>query len=221
MPAAILGFPPSTTGDAAAPSDPRYRDLAGPADWMRLPAAVRRRFSRRLAAQEQVVYRGEVMLTELSRAGWLLAQAARILGGPIPFTSGATGPSVVAVTEEPALDGQVWTRIYARHGRFPQIIHSAKRFRGPTGLEEDLGHGLLMRLTMHVEDGALVFRSAGYAVSVLARTLRLPAWLSPGRCEVVHRHETDERFSFTLTLEHPLLGRLVRQIAFYEEARRS
>ena len=159
MPAAILGFPPSAARDAAAPSDTRYRDLAGPAAWMRLPAAVRRRFSRRLAAQEQVVYRGEVMLTELSRAGWLLAQAARILGGPIPFTPGATGPSVVAVTEEPALDGQVWTRIYARHGRFPQVIHSAKRFRGPTGLEEDLGHGLLMRLTMHVEDE----RGAEYA----------------------------------------------------------
>ena len=153
----------------------------------------------------------------LSPCGWLLAQAARLTGGPLPYTRNALGACVVVVTEDAALGGYVWTRSYPRAGRFPQVVHSAKRFSGATGLEEFLGFGLIMRLTVHEVDEALVFRSAGYALEVLGHRFGLPAWLAPGRCEVTHRAETDARFSFTLTLDHPLLGRLARQVAFFEE----
>lgn len=163
------------------------------------------------------VYRGEVVLMELSRAGRLLAQLARLAGGPLPFTHDATGPSVVVVAEAPELGGQIWSRSYPRPGRFPQVIHSTKRFSGPTGLEECLGHGLLMRLTLDAEGETLVFRSAGYAVEWLGRAFSLPRWLSPGTCEIRHRPETDGRFSFTLTLDHPYLGRLAHQVAFFTE----
>ena len=97
------------------------------------------------------------------------------------------------------------------------MIQSVKRFAGPTGLEEYLGLGLVMRLTLHEEAGRLVFLSAGYAIELAGRAFALPAWLSPGHCTVVHRDETDERFSFTLTLDHPRLGRLVHQVEFFSE----
>jgi hypothetical protein len=200
-----------------AASDDRYRRRLGEAAWFHLPAPVRRRFSRRLADAEQIVYRGEVVVMQLSRAGWAIAQLARLAGAPLPFTRDALGPCVVVVTECEAMGGQIWSRSYPRPGRFPQVINSAKRFGGPTGLEEYLGLGLVMRLTLEEEAGALVFRSAGYALSIAGITLALPRWLEPGRCTVIHRNETDSRFSFTLCLDHPLLGRLVHQVAFFEE----
>lgn len=196
--------------------DSRYRRCLGDAAWRRLPAAVRRRFSKRLADGDQTIYRGEVVVMELSRAGYLLAQVARLIGAPLPFTRDALGATVVVVTEAADRGGQVWSRSYPRPGRFPQVIHSLKRFAGPTGLEEYLGWGLVMQLTIEEERGQLVFRSAGYGVEVLGRTFVLPRWLEPGRCTVTHRNETDDRFSFTLTLEHPWFGRLVHQVAFYE-----
>ena len=201
---------------AAAP-DPRYRRLVGDPAWGALPNEVQRRFSKHLRPGEATVYRGEVVLTELSTVGWLIAQAARLIGGPLPFTADATGPAVVTVTEEPALNGQIWSRQYPRPGGFPQVIHSAKRFSGPTGLEEYLGLGLVMRLTIHVEDRSLVFRSAGYALEIGSYAVSLPRWLWPGRCEVRHCPETDHRFSFSLSLAHPLLGRLIHQVAFFED----
>ena len=201
--------------------DPRYRHLLGERAWRLLPTEVQHRFGRHLGAGEAIVYRGEVVLTELSPIGWLIAQAARLIGGPLPFTRGATGPAIVTVTEKPALSGQVWSRQYPRPGRFPQVIHSAKRFTGPTGLEEYLGRvlglGLVMRLTLAVEDGTLVFRSVGYALERGRHTFSLPRWLWPGACEVRHRAETDHRFSFTLSLDHPLLGRLIHQVAFFKD----
>ena len=122
------------------------------AEWAALPAAIRRRFSKRLAGGKTAVYVGTVLETQMSRAGWWLAQAARLIGGPLPISRDAQVPSVVTVTEDVAARGQHWTRLYARRRGFPHIVHSSKRFAGPTGLEEYVGYGVGMALTIHVED---------------------------------------------------------------------
>ena len=61
-----------------------------------------------------------------------------------------------------------------------------------------MGGGVGMALTLHVEEGALVFRSAGYFVDVLGRRLWLPAELNPGVITATHAELGDGRFSFTL-----------------------
>src|SRR5690242_15034491 len=116
--------------------DLRFRALMSEAEWVSLPAAIRCRFSKRLADGRTAVYAGEVLETTMSRAGWWLAQAARLVGGPLPTSRSAHVPSVVTVTEDKSSGGQIWTRLYARRRGFPQVIHSAKRFLGPSGLEE-------------------------------------------------------------------------------------
>jgi hypothetical protein len=198
-------------------TDLRFRTLVGEEAWGRLPEAVRWRFSKRLAPGDTVLYLGRVEATELSVAGRVLAFLARAVGGPLPLSDGATGAAVVAVTEDSALGGQSWTRTYARPGRFPQVVHSAKRFRGPTGLEEYVGRGLGMALRVTVEGGALSFRSVGYFIDIGALRLRLPRALEPGAMEIVHREEADGAFSFRLTLTHPFLGRLVHQLAYFRD----
>jgi hypothetical protein len=202
----------------AAREDGRFRALLAPKEWASLPAAVRRRFSVRLDAAQSAVYVGEVAETKVTFIGGLFAQLARLIGAPLPLASGGRTASAVMVAEDEKIGGQLWTRVYAREGRFPQVIHSAKRFDGPTGIEECVGFGVGMALSIHVESRALVFRSAHYFVRVGAFRLRLPHWLTPGRMEVVHREERDGRFSFTLTVTHPWFGKLIQQIAFFRDA---
>lgn len=198
-------------------ADTRFRRLLGESAWNGLPAVVQRRFSQRLMEGGARVFAGRVVSTDLSTAGRWLAWAARLVGGPLPDQDGAIGPATVLVTESPALGGQIWTRTYTRPGRFPQTINSVKRFGGPTGLEEFLGRGLVMRLTLHVEAGALVFRSAGYDVRVAGLRIPIPKALTPGVCTITHRDLGRERFSFELDLTHPVFGRLVHQVAHFEE----
>src|SRR5258708_34319707 len=111
--AAQLSLFPDPSPSEEAPSalgDPRFRALLSAADWASLPAPIRRRFSKRLAGGESVVYRGQVLETRMTRAGRWLAQAARLFGGPLPL-SGEAGPAaVVTVTEDVATPGQHWTR---------------------------------------------------------------------------------------------------------------
>ncbi|HUI96606.1 MAG TPA: DUF4166 domain-containing protein [Xanthobacteraceae bacterium] len=198
--------------------DLRFRALLSAPDWDALSPAVRRRFSRRLAGGMTAVYVGRVTETRMSGAGWCLAQAARLIGAPLPLGRDHDVAAVVAVTEDRSGGGQNWTRLYARRAGFPQIIHSAKRFAGPTGLEEYVGYGVGMALTVHVAPGALVFRSAGYFVQLFGRRLAWPAWLSPGRLTVTHGACDDGAFTFTLDLVHPRVGGLIRQTATFREA---
>jgi hypothetical protein len=198
--------------------DLRFRALLSDRDWEALPAAIRRRFSTRLAAGDTVVYAGRVVETRMNRLGWCLAQLVRTIGAPLPLARDRDVAAIVAVTEDMAGGGQVWTRVYARRGGFPQVIHSAKRFAGRTGLEEQVGGGVGMALTVHVVDAALVFRSAGYFVRLLGRQLALPAWLSPGALAVTHAARDDGSFTFTLDLHHPRFGALIRQTAVFREA---
>jgi Domain of unknown function (DUF4166) len=198
-------------------ADLRFRALMSEADWASLPAAIRRRFSKRLAGGETAVYVGEILASWMSRAGWWLVQAARLIGGPLPVTRSAHVPSVVTVTEDMATGGQIWTRLYARRRGFPQIIHSAKRFAGPTGLEEYVGRGVGMALTVYARDGALIFRSNRYFVELFGRRWFLPAWLTPGTLYVTHAELPDGKFSFTLQIFHPRFGLLLRQMAMFRE----
>jgi len=197
--------------------DLRFRALLRDNEWMALPPAIRRRFSKRLPSGGTTVYAGEILETRMSFPGWLLAQALRLIGAPLPTARCVHVPSIVTVTEDKASGGQIWTRIYGRRKGFPQVVHSAKRFAGSTGLEEYVGRGVGMSLDLRVRDGALIFRSRDYFVQVFGRRFVLPAWLCPGELTVIHAEVPDGRFSFTLQLMHPRLGLILRQMALYRE----
>ncbi|MDX2287589.1 MAG: DUF4166 domain-containing protein [Hyphomicrobiaceae bacterium] len=209
------------SADGGRPTAGPFEALLGEAHWSQLPAAVRARFGRRLRAGEVRLYRGAVLETNLPLAGRFLATAARLIGAPLPIADGATGPASVTVTENPELGGEVWSRLYTRAGHLPQAINSAKRLRGPTGLEEFLGPwnwlGLVMRLQLSVEDRALVFSSKGYEVALLGWRFGLPSWLSPGLCRITHRDIAGQSFLFTLTLVHPVFGLVCRQVAEFHD----
>lgn len=198
--------------------DHRFRALLPDDEWGRLPLAVWRRFSKRLAGGRTVVYVGEIEEAFHSRAGWWLAQGARLIGGPLPTGSETGVPIIVTVTEDAASGGQVWTRICARSRGFPQVIHSAKRFAGPTGLEEYVGFGISMALRLSVAHEALCFRSAGYFLSLGRLRLKLPEGITPGALTVAHADLGGGAFRFSLELRHPRHGLLIRQSAVFREA---
>jgi len=198
--------------------DLRFRALLTEADWRRLTPVVRRRFSRRLAPGETTVYVGTVRHAKLSRLGVLVVQAARLVGAPLPTSADAALPVIVGVTEDGASGGQIWTLIYARRSGFPQVIHSAKNFSGPTDLEECLRFGIRIALTVAVEDGALVFRSGDYFWRAGRFALQLPRWLTPGALTVKHIDLDGEQFMFTPSVVHPRAGALIEQSVVFREA---
>jgi Domain of unknown function (DUF4166) len=212
------GLQASQASPAKLLDDSRFRALLSNDDWGRLPVATWRRFSTRRADGGTIIYVGEVDDASVSRIGWWLVQLARLIGGPLP-TGAETGvPMIVTVTEDEASGGQIWTRICARRDGFPQVIHSSKRFAGPTGLEEYVGFGVSMALRVSVENEALVFRSAGYSLQIGPFRVPLPAWLTPGDLTVTHSDLGCGTFQFALEIVHWRFGMLLRQSAVFREA---
>lgn len=209
-----------TDASARTHGDTRFERLLSKPAWKRLPKAVRARFGKRLGPGTSVIYQGRVVQMRLSRTGWVLAQAARLIGGPLPYDQSCLNrPAIVAVTEDTGSDGQFWIRQYARANGFPQVVHSSKRFAGPTGLEEYVGHGIGMALTVRAEADAIHFVSDHYFLMLGGRRLRLPRWLAPGRLVITHRHLDDHSFLFSLDLTSRLLGPLIQQDALFHDVK--
>lgn len=204
----------STHGDAG---DDRFRRLFFAHEWDGLAPAIQRRFSKRLTGVTVAAYRGRIVSTRLSRAGWLLAQLCRAIGAPLPLRRDGAVPAVVVVSEDAATGGQRWTRIYHRRHGNPQVINSAKAFAGPTGLEEHIGGGIGMALRVVAAKDRIVFTSDHYFFRAGRARLRLPRWCAPGTTVVTHRDLGNGRFAFDLELRHALLGTLVHQHAIFSD----
>ncbi|MEY2927113.1 MAG: hypothetical protein RL367_1590 [Pseudomonadota bacterium] len=206
------------TSPAACIADDRFRQLLGDADWFSLPATTRARFGRKAVGNRTITYLGEVTHYETGLAGRVLAQIARLIGGPLPLHADLGLAAAVTVTEDEAEGGQIWTRQYGRHRGFPQMIHSVKRFAGSTGLEEYLGRGFGIALKLRVAGGALYFDSDHYFLRLGSHRLALPRWLTPGDLTIGHIDHGDSWFTFTLDLAHPVFGRLIHQQCRFTEA---
>jgi hypothetical protein len=204
---------------SAALGDIRFRTLLGPEGWQILPPAVRARFEKRLGAGASVTYAGTIIESRKNWIGRLLAQACRLIGAPLPLGEEVGVPAVVSVTEDGACGGQFWTRLYGRRRGFPQVIHSSKRFGGPTGLEEYLGLGVGIALRLRAEENGLHFLSDHYFLQIGAVRVRLPRWLGPGALTISHIDRTGDEFEFRLSLIHPLCGEIVRQSGYFRERR--
>lgn len=209
---------PALSDDDAAFHDHRFRRLIPADDWAALPGDVRRRFFKHLSGQRVATYSGEIVWTRLSRMGRLLAQICRLIGAPLPTNAGGPAPAAVVVSEDRVCGGQIWTRIYGRPNGYPQVIHSAKRFAGSTGLEEHIGGGFGMALTVRAEADALIFISDHYFWQGPHLRLRLPRWLAPGKTVVTHQHLGDRRFAFDLKVTHPLFGEILNQHGLFRDA---
>jgi hypothetical protein len=149
--------------------------------------------------------------------GKLIAQLCRLIGAPLPLHDDVAVPAIVTVTEDGATGGQFWTRMYGRLRGFPQVIHSSKRFTGPTGLEEYLGRGFGIALTVSADGEALHFQSDHYFVTIGKVRLRLPRWLGPGALTISHIECGDGWFAFVLALRHPLFGEIIHQTGLFRE----
>jgi len=196
--------------------DERFAKLVGRHAWQQLRPAIRKRFGKRLKGGVSVAYQGKVVSMHMNWAGRILAHASRMIGAPLPYDlSSVDQPAVVTVTEDIAGSGQFWIRQYGRKAGFPQVIHSSKRFAGPTGLEEYIGYGIGMALKVNAEGQDLLFKSDHYFAQVFGRRIRLPRILSPGALVIGHHDLGDGQFRFSLDLHHRLFGQMIYQDAIF------
>jgi hypothetical protein len=210
-------YEPAPVVEDVALHDLRFRGLLGVAAWSGLPSAVRRRFSTRAQAGDSITYAGEIVECRRTLFGKLVAELCRVIGAPLPLSDDVGVPAIVTVTEDGTTGGQFWTRMYGRTRGFPQVIHSSKRFTGPTGLEEYLGRGFGIALSVSADREALHFHSDHYFLVLGSVRLKLPRWLAPGELTISHVDRDNGEFAFVLTLRHKQFGLIIHQTGLFHE----
>ena len=188
-----------------------YRDLLGARAWARLEPEVRQRFSVKPVGAERILYSGVMQRVELSFMGWLFAQLCRLFGTPLAPHRGEDVRMQIALTWDENLHGVTWHRTYYFVPDREFTVCSTKS-RGPDGdLIEHIGHGFSMRLALSEQHGKLLFTSTRYEVEIGGRSIRVPAFLTPGVTTVTHEQIAGDRFRFSLSVVHPLLGQTIFQ----------
>ena len=189
-----------------------FRGLVDDEAWLRLPAAVRRRFGEPGRVD---VFVGEVVSCRLTRFARAFDALSRRLGAPLPALDEPGAAVVVSVVDDGA-GGQFWTRVFHARRGFPRVIQSHMRFDRER-LEERLGIGLIMSIDLETDARGLHFVSAGYALAVGRWRLPVPAWFGPGAMRLDHAHVDERRFDVTITLTHPWWGEILRQTCAFED----
>ena len=181
--------------------DLRFRALVGRDAWDALPEAVRRRFSKRLSG-EAVGALSRTGGADRVLDGWLAVRARpapdrRATAAQPRCRRSGGGQRQRGCAQQAARCGAGST---AAATGFPQVIHSAKRFAGPTGLEEYVGRGVGMALKVEAMADGLRFVSDHYFLMLAGGGCRLPRWIEPGRTIVEHHDLGHGCFLFSLML---------------------
>lgn len=194
----------------------RYPILVGD-QWNILPESIQKRVVKWTQNRNVTLYQGRLLETRFSKIGRLLSTLCWLIGNPLPDKSNVRGPATVIVRECRKTNGQIWTRIYPREKKVPQVIQSVKRFEGSTGLEEMITKSIGIALTLEAQKDRLNFISDHYFIKLGKWKLKIPTPLTPGRLCVSHREAGPKRFRFSLTLTHAYWGELIFQTAIFEE----
>ncbi len=103
-----------------------------------------------------------------------------------------------------------WDRVF----KFPERNHyhfkSHMEHTGDNEVIEFVRFGVGMRLTVTAENGAMVFRDAGYIWRLFGRDIPIPVGLLFGRAYVEERPVDENKFAMRMVLEHPLFGVMFR-----------
>lgn len=197
-----------------------YQALLGK-DWKKLHPDIQKRFTPSYG-QHKHQYRGRMSTIFLSFAGKLFAQCCRLIGKPYCLRSGVDIPIEVKVFPDPKKAGITWDRFYYYQNPRNKTKTIVDRVRSTkcltnNGLVEVIGFGMGMALQLSVENEALVFTSRHYFINIFGKQIKFPHLLTPGLTVVKQKALGNHTFEFSLSCDHPFLGRVFWQTGVFEE----
>ncbi len=191
--------------------DDSYRNILGADAWARLKPEVRARFSAKPRRGVAIRYKGTMATVELSFMGWLFAQVCRLIGTPLALYRGTRIPMTIELTPDEKLHGVAWHRSYNFPNKAEFTVRSTKCKGTGNEFIEHIGCGFRMRLELSEKEGSLIFTSSAYELQFAGWRFRLPDLLTPGITTVTHTQLAGDRFRFSLSVDHPFLGRTIYQ----------
>ncbi len=171
-------------------------------DWGRLPPVIRRHYQ--VSPQRHSRLQGTLEIaypTYLKPVIWLIHRC-----GGLIYRRGTAVRTRVEKRPSPDRHGLCWRRILHYPDGRQDVFASRMEYLRPGELIETVRFGFGLRLTVGVEQSALVYRSNGHLWQCGRFRLYFPDWLLLGRATIVEYPVSERQFRLDFTIRHPLLG---------------
>lgn len=199
------------------PKQKSLQELLGHEQWSKLESPIQRRFSGSAHSTEPIIYAGTMSEVRNSKAGRLFAFLTKIIGNPLTPYSGTKIPTIVKLYKIPENPGVYWERTYYFPRKKPYVVTSVKKINHRGRLSETVKGGFSMELDVFQQGGNLHFKSTRYFWHIFSIHLPLPHWLSPGQTHVIHQHISEDKFKFSITMHHKILGQTFFQEGVFDD----
>lgn len=194
-----------------------FKELLG-SDWNKLHPEIQSRFSLQ-HCYKTTVYRGIMEKVSMSAMGWMFAQFCRLLGTPLSYGQGENVPTEVVVYPNEELGGTTWDRFYNFKSGKINRVRSTKVILPEAGLIEVAVSGFGMYSKVYVEQEALVFESKRFFCTVFGKRIPIPHLISPGKTIARQTVLGENKFQFSLIIDHMVFGRVFEQIGIFKEVK--
>lgn len=169
-------------------------------DWQRLPEVIRKHYL--LTGDGQSRLEG-VMAIDYPRYLYPIVWLIHMFGGLVLWR----GATVRAEVDKTAAGGILhWKRTLTYPDGKVDYFCSQMHYAGKNRLIETIGFGFGLTLQVTVDNGDLLYRSAGHFWRCGRFKLNIPDWLLLGSATIREHAVSNDAFYLDFTLTHPLWG---------------
>jgi hypothetical protein len=175
-------------------------------EWDRLDEIVRRHYVMAPGTCADMTIHGSMDRVFHSNIAKLFLLPGRIFGALVPYRGNNIPTVVKNWTREENQKAMFWHRTLQFPDKPLTEFRSRMEYIGGNEIIEYVRFGLGIRMRMSVQDGALVFTSAGYVWDVGAARIPIPTWAILGDAQIIERAISEQEFYIDFTMVHPVFG---------------
>lgn len=176
-------------------------------NWYHLAEIVRQHYDITPGEKSRMIIKGEMDEVYHSVIAKLFILPGRIFGALVPYKGRNIPTEVRNWTSEENTKAMFWYRTLDFPNKPPLIFASRMEHIKDDEIIEYVRYGMGIRMSMSVEDGALIFKSKGYVWKVGGLKVPIPTWLILGDAKIIEKKISEDRFYIDFNIIHPLFGK--------------
>lgn len=131
----------------------------------------------------------------------------RLFGALVPYKGKHIPTEVQNWTTRENTAAMFWHRSLSFPNKAPVIFRSRMEYINDHEIIEYVRFGMGIRMTMSVEDSALIFESIGYVWKLGPVSIPIPTWAILGDARIMEKATGENKFYIDFTMDHPIFGR--------------
>lgn len=175
--------------------------------WEQLDRLVQRHYDISPGTSSKMVIEGVMSEVYHSNIAKLFLLPGRLFGALVLYRGRDVPTRVVNRTRTDDRDAMYWHRTFHFSGQNPVVFGSRMVHTRGNEIIEFVRYGMGIRMSLSVQDAALVYKSLGYVWRIGALSIPIPGWALLGNAVIVEKAISDDAFEIEFVIRHPLLGK--------------